>query len=135
MEEELSWFDQYFFHTASSINEGLKEGSPLDLALKAQKFARYGKNYGLLVKGKLIPETVRWENVEVGRFEVTRAQWKAFDPDYQYEAGTENYPANGISFEQAKKYVQWLSSVTGENYRLPTSEEAQKLMSQAKRPG
>jgi dipeptidyl aminopeptidase/acylaminoacyl peptidase len=132
MEEELSWFDQYFFHTASSINEGLKEGSPLDLALKAQKFARSGKNYGLLVKGKLIPETVRWENVEVGRFEVTRAQWKAFDPDYQYEAGTENYPANGISFEQAKKYVQWLSSVTGENYRLPTSEEAQKLMSQAK---
>ncbi|PMP96339.1 MAG: peptidase S9 [Candidatus Aminicenantes bacterium] len=131
MEEELAWFDRYFFHTLTPANEALKEGSPLDLALKAQKFARSGENYGLIVKGKLIPETVKWQDLEVGRFEVTRAQWKAFDPNYQFEPGTANYPVNGISFEEAQKYVQWLKELTGENYRLPTVEEAQKLLAQA----
>ncbi|MBC7360883.1 MAG: prolyl oligopeptidase family serine peptidase [Candidatus Aminicenantes bacterium] len=131
MEEELAWFDKYFFKTLTPKNEALKEGSPLDLALKAQKFARSGQNYGLLVKGKLIPETVKWQDLEVGRFEVTRAQWKAFDPGYRFEPGTENYPVSGITFDQAKKYVQWLSQLTGENYRLPSTEEAQKLFSLA----
>jgi len=127
MEEELTWFDKYFFKTLTPENEALKEGSPLDIALKAQKFARSDQNYGRLVNGKLIPETVKWQDLDVGRFEVTRAQWKAFDQAYQFEPGTENYPVNGITFEQAKNYVQWLSQMTGEKFRLPSTEEAQKL--------
>lgn len=131
MEEELAWFDKHFFKTLRPENEALKEGSPLDLALKAQKFGRSGRSYGLLVKGKLIPETVRWADLEVGRFEVTRAQWKAFDPGYQFEPGTENYPVSGITFDRAQSYVRWLSQLTGENYRLPTEEEARKLQAVA----
>jgi dipeptidyl aminopeptidase/acylaminoacyl peptidase len=127
IEEELAWFDKYFFKTESAKNEALKEGSPLDIALKAQKFARSGQSYGLTIKGKLIPETVNWQGMEVGRFEVTRAQWKSFDPAYRFEPGTENYPVSGISYERAKKYVQWLSQLTGEKYRLPSVEEAQEL--------
>jgi dipeptidyl aminopeptidase/acylaminoacyl peptidase len=134
MEEELAWFEKHFFGTFKPVNEALKEGSPLDLAIKAQGFARSGNNYGKVVKDKLIPETVSWEGLEVGRFEVTRAQWKAFDPGYQFPAGTENYPVSGISFEQAQKYVRWLSQLTGENYRLPSAEEARKLLSLAKGP-
>lgn len=132
MEEELAWFDRYFFHSFKPVNEALKESSPLDLLIKAQTFARVGQMYGKLVKGKLIPETVKWGEMEVGRFEVTRAQWKAFDPGYKFEAGTENYPASGISFDQAQKYVRWLSQLTGENYRLPTAEEARELMSMSR---
>ncbi|MDI6844853.1 MAG: prolyl oligopeptidase family serine peptidase [Candidatus Saccharicenans sp.] len=131
MEEELAWFDRYFFKTFQPENEALKSGSPLDLALKAQKFSRSGLAYGRMVKGKLIPETVRWQDLEVGRFEVTRAQWKAFDPGYQFEPGTENYPVSGISFEQAKKYVEWLSRLTGEKYRLPAEDEFRRLQSTA----
>ncbi|MGQ9802148.1 MAG: prolyl oligopeptidase family serine peptidase [Candidatus Saccharicenans sp.] len=131
IEEELAWFDRYFFKTFQPENEALKEGSPLDLALKAQKFSRSGRLYGRLVKGKLIPETVSWEDVEVGRFEVTRAQWKAFDSSYQYELGTENYPVSGISFERAQEYLKWLSRLTGETYRLPTEQEARKLLTAA----
>jgi dipeptidyl aminopeptidase/acylaminoacyl peptidase len=131
MEEELAWFDLHFFKTFQAENKALKEGSPLDLAIKAQSFARSGQAFGRVVKGKLIPETVVWEGLEVGRFEVTRAQWKAFDPNYRFEPGTENYPVSNISFEQARKYVNWLSQLTGETYRLPTAEEARKLLAQA----
>jgi len=131
MEEELAWFDKHFFKSSRTENEALKEGSPLDLALKSQKFARNGRAYGLVVKGKTIPETVIWSGVEVGRFEVTRAQWKAYDPAFHFEPGTENYPVNGISFEQAKKYVAWLSKLTGDNYYLPAEEEARKLLALA----
>ncbi|MCR4410715.1 MAG: prolyl oligopeptidase family serine peptidase [Candidatus Saccharicenans sp.] len=131
MEEELAWFDKHFFKTFRPENEALKEGSPLDLALKAQKFSRSGRSFGLLVKGKLIPETVKWQDLEVGRFEVTRAQWKAYDPGYQFEPGTENYPVSGITFDQARNYVRWLSQLTGENYRLPGEQEARSLLTKA----
>jgi len=134
IEEELAWFDKHFFHAFTPANEALKDGSPLDLALKAQSFARSGHNFGKMVKGKLIPETVKWEGLEVGRFEVTRAQWKDYDQNYKFESGTENYPVSGISFEQARKYVQWLSQLTGENYRLPDSEETRKLLALTKGP-
>ena len=42
-------------------------------------------------------------------------------------AGTENYPANGVTFEQAQAYCAWLSRVTGQKYRLPTEEEGESL--------
>jgi len=32
---------------------------------------------------------------------------------------TENYPANGVTFEQAKAYTEWLSKLTGQTWRLP----------------
>lgn len=127
IEEELAWFDRYFFKTEIAQNESLKEGSPLDIALKARKFARSGLSYGLTFKGKLIPETVNCQGLEVGRFEVTRAQWKAFDAAYRYEPGTDNHPVSGVSFEQAKNYIRWLGQLTGEQYRLPSVEEAQKM--------
>jgi formylglycine-generating enzyme required for sulfatase activity len=42
-----------------------------------------------------------------------------------------NYPAMGISLEKAKAYVQWLSEKTSNTYRLPNSEEAEKLHEKA----
>jgi formylglycine-generating enzyme required for sulfatase activity len=66
-------------------------------------------------------------NLRVGRFEVTRAQIAAFDPKWTVEPGKENYPANGILFEQARAYCEWLSRTTGRRYRLPTEAEAEEL--------
>jgi YD repeat-containing protein len=34
-----------------------------------------------------------------GRFEITRAQFAAFDKRYSYPPSTDNYPANGVTFE------------------------------------
>ncbi|MCJ7589531.1 MAG: prolyl oligopeptidase family serine peptidase [Candidatus Aminicenantes bacterium] len=127
VEEELAWFDRYFFKTETARSEALKKGSPLDIQIKKLAFARSGENYGVTIKGTLVPETVASDGTNVGRFEVTRAQWAAFDGSFKYDAGTGDNPATGMSFAQARKYVQWLSGRTGQKYRLPTVAEAEKL--------
>mgnify|MGYP001041896695 CR=1 FL=1 len=131
MEEEIAWFDKYFFKIQEAQNEALKKGSPLDMLSKAEHFAKAGHMFGQKIKGALIPEVVKTEELEVGRFEVTRAQWATFDRSYGYEPGTENFPASNITFEQAKKYVKWLNDLTGEKYRLPKISEAEKLSKRA----
>src|SRR5450755_2754398 len=85
--------------------------------------AMSGGNYGVAVKGKLIPEVVKRDRLEIGRFEVTRAQYFAWDNGYPFRKGTENFPANGITPAQAKAYAEWLSSLTGQVWRLPNEDE------------
>jgi dipeptidyl aminopeptidase/acylaminoacyl peptidase len=111
MDEELVWFDKYLFKTWSDKNEALKMESPLSARLK------------LKAAGDL-PEVVSRATFDLGRFEVTRAQFKAFDPSYAVAPGTESYPASGVTFEQAQKYCEWLSKKTGQKFRLPKEEEA-----------
>ncbi len=108
--EELAWFDKYLFKTAADSNEAMKPESPLAAALKK-------KNSGNQ------PETVVRGEIEIGRFEVTRAQYAAFDAKHRFEAGTADYPAAGVSFEDAKRYCEWLSKTTGRKYRLGTEAE------------
>jgi dipeptidyl aminopeptidase/acylaminoacyl peptidase len=118
VEEDLAWFDRYIFgHPAAE--PVLKEASPLAVALARREAARSGGHYGRIVKGKLVPEAVRHGRLRVGRFEVTRAQYAAFDPKYRFAAGTDDYPASGITFEQAKAYAAWLAALTGQPWRLP----------------
>ncbi len=113
--EELAWFDKYLFGNADRPNEALKPSSPLAAALK-------------LAGAGDIPETVDRGKIAVGRFEVTRAQFAAFKPGYSYPEGTGRYPANGVSFEDAKAYCRWLSEKTGRKFRLPTEKEFRKLL-------
>jgi len=128
VEEEMAWFDKYFFKTTGTENEALKTGSPLEEALRSRNIARSGGAYGnaFTSKGKsvLVPEVVKRGDLGVGRFEVTRAQFAAFDKKYSVEPGTENYPANGITFDQANAYVEWLSKLTGQTWRLAAEKEA-----------
>jgi hypothetical protein len=79
VEEDLAWFDRYLFRTYEEPNEALKEGSPLDLALKKERFGRVGTRYGVEVRDTLVPEVVEFKGLTVGRFEVTRAQYAAYD--------------------------------------------------------
>ena len=132
MEEELKWFDQYLFKTYTVLNEAFKKNSPLDLALKIAKAKKVNGLYGENINNILIPETVKLDTLLVGRFEVTRAQYSLFDTSYHYSSETENYPASGITFEQAKKYCKWLSKLTGKHYRLPFVKEAEMLIKRAK---
>lgn len=135
MKEEIEWFDTYFFKTYQPKNEAYKEDSPLDKAFKEKKFAKSGHLYGDNIKGYLIPELVKLENLQVSRFEVTRAQWAAFDKKYNYQPGTGNYPVSSISFQQAKEYVSWLKKLTGKDFRLPTISEAEKLAAMGGKKG
>lgn len=132
MEEEQVWFERHLFATYQAPNEAFQEGSPLDVALKRERIQKVGTRYGVLRRNTLIPEVVSHEGLELGRFEVTRAQYAAFDPSYRVEAGTENFPANGLSFEQARAYCAWLGELTGETYRLANEEEVQALYAGAR---
>ena len=133
----MAWFDQYLFKTGPPANEAFKKGSPLDVALERSSIHKLGNAYGVEFRPPsipenpppsfVIPEVVQHGDLEVGRFEVTRAQYAAFDKTYKFAPGTENYPASAISFEKAKAYAAWLADMTAEPFRLPTEEEGAKL--------
>ncbi len=127
VEEEQAWFDKYFFKTAKPGNEAVKEGSPLEAALRTKNVARssgqYGATFSAKTKTVLIPEVVKRSDLEIGRFEVTRAQFTEFDKNYKVDPGVENYPANGITLDQAKAYAAWLSKTTGQTWRIPNESE------------
>jgi formylglycine-generating enzyme required for sulfatase activity len=89
--------------------------------------AKVDGKYGVLVKGKLIPEVVKRGQLEIGRFEVTRAQYLAWDNVYPFKPGTENFPANEITFAEAQGYAEWLSGLTGETWRVPNEDEVALL--------
>ncbi len=143
LNEENAWFDKYLFKINPPENEALKKGSPLEVALERRSVQKTGALYGAPFRPPsipenpapdvLLPETVKRGVFEIGRFEITRAQFAAFDKDYKFDAGTENYPANGITLEQAKAYCKWLSDLTAETYRLPSESEASGLYKD--RPG
>jgi dipeptidyl aminopeptidase/acylaminoacyl peptidase len=143
LNEENAWFDKYLFKINPPENEALKKGSPLEVALERRSVQKTGALYGIPFRPPsipenpapdvLLPETVKRGVFEIGRFEITRAQFAAFDKNYKFDAGTENYPANGITLEQAKAYCKWLSDLTTEIYRLPNESEASGLYKD--RPG
>lgn len=119
MEEELAWFDKHLFGTLTDRNEALRPGSPLDGAVKRAKAPN-------------TPDLVEQPKFWIGRFEVTRAQFHEFDSSYSVAAGTENYPANGVTYEKAVAYCDWLSKKTGQKFRLGTEEEMKPLLKASK---
>jgi formylglycine-generating enzyme required for sulfatase activity len=81
-----------------------------------------------MAHGVLIPEMVPLDDsLQVGRFELTRAQYRAFRGDYAMPPGTANYPANGLTEDEAAAYVAWLQEQTGLDVRLPTAAELKRL--------
>lgn len=135
MEEEIRWFDKYLFGTHKAENETFKEESPLAEMLQKDKAQTSEGLYGVTKGGTLIPETVsiKKDSTSIGRFEVTNAQYAAYDGDHSYPPVQANYPVTGISREEARQYIQWLNDQTGGTYRLPTEEEAQKLHKEARK--
>jgi dipeptidyl aminopeptidase/acylaminoacyl peptidase len=127
IEEELAWYDRYLWGRADSTNLAMAEASPLARLLARRGARRVDGRYGVRVGGVLAPETVRRGAIEIGRFEVTRAQWREFDPRFVVPPGYENHPANGVDFERAMEYARWLSERTGHTYRLPTEAELRPL--------
>jgi len=132
MREEIAWFERYLFETYEAPNEAFREGSPLDLAIKLREVASVEGHYGEVHGDLLVPEVVASGDIRVGRFEVTRAQFAAFDPEYEYESGSGNFPVSGVGFERARQYCAWLSEATGAEWRLPTVAEAEALLRRAR---
>jgi dipeptidyl aminopeptidase/acylaminoacyl peptidase len=126
MSEELAWFDRHLYGKDPAAQPSLKEASPLAALVKRREALSEAGRYGVRVQGKLVPETVRIAGLNLGRFEVTRAQYAEFDPTAS-AAGRENEPVIGVSFDQARAYCAWLSQVTGQRWRLPNAGDAETL--------
>ena len=91
----------------------------------------------------------------IGKDQVTNADWRKFRDDAGYEdvrfwpgqrvvpeesgpvldasqqswwrtPGSDNYPVQGVNWDSAVAYCNWLSAKTGKAYRLPTEAEWEK---------
>ena len=136
VEDEVAWFDKYFFKTAMPENEAFKKDSPLADSLKRKSILHGGSRFGVSwVKpgsGKgsaaiLIPEVVKRPQLEIGRFEVTVAQYGDFRKTTSVDASNQNHPISGVNLEDAKAYVEWLSKNTGQTWRIPFEDEVKDL--------
>lgn len=110
VDEEVAWFDRYLFKKPEATPAWMKQTSPLS---------------GVIYRSKLgeVPDVVQLGELQVTRFEITRAQYAAFDGSYRVSPGKGNYPATGIGYADAVRYAQWLSEKTGQRFRLPTEAE------------
>ncbi|MBB4078129.1 dipeptidyl aminopeptidase/acylaminoacyl peptidase [Lewinella aquimaris] len=136
MEEELAWIDTYLFGKDSKDNPALKEGSPLAQLLEKDTVAKHDELYGQYEDDILLPELVSLgaDTISIARFELTAAQYAAFDPQYPVTVGGGNLPAE-LTRPQAEAYLAWLSKKMGRQARMPNEKEAKQLQEQARKVG
>jgi formylglycine-generating enzyme required for sulfatase activity len=68
---------------------------------------------------------VNLEAFEIGKFEVTQAQWKAVmgNNPSEFEGCGDSMPVENISWEDIQTFIQKLNAKTGKHYRLPSEAE------------
>ncbi|MBX2880339.1 MAG: formylglycine-generating enzyme family protein [Granulosicoccus sp.] len=65
----------------------------------------------------------------IGRYEITFEQYQQFavatdrDVPSQYDWSGDNLPVTDVRWSDARDYTQWLATITGLNYRLPTEAQ------------
>jgi dipeptidyl aminopeptidase/acylaminoacyl peptidase len=132
LEEDYAFFDRHLFGGKGLRAALLPVYSLLASALERRQAARATSGrLGVEKGGVLLPEGVERGKLLVGRFEVTRAQFAAFDQAYAVKPGEEELPASGITFEKAKAYAAWAAEKAGIAWRLPTQVEAEALAEKA----
>ncbi len=148
LDEEIAWFDKYFFKTEKPSNEALKEGTLLEGLFRNKNISQSHGSYGTEAKPSgtavvrkspsnwiLIPELVKRGDLEIGRFEVTRSQyleflWRRAVPVQIADDETpekKNFPQSNISLEDAKAYAAWLSRETKQTWRIPYEDEVKSF--------
>lgn len=130
VEEERAWLKEYLWEEKQEKRRSLDARAPLAAAVHSSSAERSGRLLGIRSEGALQPETVPYpgkDGIRIGRFEVTRAQWKAFRPEYDYPAGTGNHPVRGVDQSSVRAYLDWLSERNDLVYRLPTRTEIERI--------
>ena len=156
VEEEVAWFDKYFFQTSPAANEAVKKGSPLEDSLRHKSAKTAGMFYGEQLSSKvgrtekivdgalIVPEVVHRNGLEIGRFELTEKQYgscrektvkypkpmRRADSSIHFPAKedlNQNQPIHGIILEDAQAYITCLSKATGQTWRIPYEDEVKSL--------
>jgi formylglycine-generating enzyme len=69
---------------------------------------------------------VRLRDFNIGKYEVTQAQWRAVmgsDPPELYNKGCDQCPVERVSWNDIQDFLKKLNTLTGKRYRLPTEAE------------
>ena len=66
---------------------------------------------------------VTLDKYNIGKFEVTQAQWKAAMGNNPSTIQGDNLPVENVTWEQVQEFIKLLNDKTGKNYRLPTEAE------------
>jgi len=105
------------------------EGCPEMMPLKAGSFVM-GVDAGMSEPEETPSRTVAIGAFALSRHEVTFAQWDACAADGACPDGISDEgwgrglrPVINVSWEDAQRYVRWLSARSGRTYRLPTEAE------------
>ena len=72
----------------------------------------------------LIPEVVKRGDLEIGRYEVMRAQFAAFDKNYKMDAGHGKLSREWSDVRPGQGLCRVARKATGQTWRLPTEKEA-----------
>ena len=149
VEDEVAWFDKYFFKSEKPASDAVKKGSSLEEAIKRNsaknKNGFYGDAKWVLIghdflEEMYVPEIVRRGDLQIGRFEVTRTQYLGCRLDakgkrevttspspVQLPAESGNLPAAAITLQAAQEYASCLSKEMHEVWRLPYEDEVKEL--------
>ncbi len=61
---------------------------------------------------------------ELGKYEVTQAQWQAVMGDNPSSfKGCDNCPVESVSWDDIQEFIEVLNRKTGKRYRLPSEAE------------
>ena len=133
MNEEIKWIDKYLFGEEEEVNEAYKKESPLATALEISSAGTVNGVFGIETQGKLIPEfkSIAQDSTSIARFELTNAQYAAFDNNHSYHATMANYPVYDLTKEQVEDYVSWLNGLGLGTFRLPNKKEGEALHKKA----
>jgi len=154
VEEEVAWFDKYFFATEKAANKAVKKDSPLEASIRRNSAKTVGPLYGLELSKRIqnkserllsntlvIPETLPRNELEIARFEVTHEQYtscrdgvaghpgRVMDKQGWVHEPKEdwNVPEHGVTLENAQSYAACLSKATGQIWRIPYEDEVKSL--------
>lgn len=60
---------------------------------------------------------------EIGKYPVTRRQWKAVMGEFPDSDTDQGVPVSNVSWDDVQSYIRELNRLTGKNYRLPSEAE------------
>jgi formylglycine-generating enzyme required for sulfatase activity len=117
-EKDISESDEFKFKITATIK---KTYEPEMVFVEGGTFSM-GSNFGDVDEKPI--HVVTLDSYNIGKYEVTQAQWKAVMGNYTTNhKACDECPAHYASSKDVLDFISRLNSATGKNYRLPTEAE------------